>query len=115
MSKVQDEIAELMALQREAQAPKARREKTRNKTRAAGRGESASDDVEPASDDETVETSDEADGKSMSDLERSMKELAQNIETAVQGLEESAREQPFLTAMTAFTLGLVVGQLFTRR
>ena len=51
----------------------------------------------------------------MSDLEESMQELSDNLESAVQEIEEAAKEHPALVALVAFTLGLVVGQLFSRR
>jgi hypothetical protein len=109
MSKAQDEISELMALQREATAPRSRRPKAGRTTGPAKEAASAmAGDPEPSG-------SDTAGDEEMSELQETMKELSDNLEYAVQEIEEAAREQPALTALVAFTLGLVVGQLISRR
>jgi hypothetical protein len=110
MSKAQNEISELMALQREATAPRSKRRKADRTTR------SAEDTALPLTGDpEPASASDAAGDSEMSELEKTMKELSDNLEYAVQEIEEAAREQPALTALVAFTLGLVVGQLISRR
>ena len=103
MSQAQDEISELMELQREAAKPKSRSKKSDSTKKSA-----ASDAAfESASDGE-------ARGHK-SELEEKMQELAESIENAVAEIEDAAKEQPVLVSMVAFTLGMVIGQSFSRR
>jgi ElaB/YqjD/DUF883 family membrane-anchored ribosome-binding protein len=101
MSEAKDEISELMALQREAAEPRSRPRKPDKKTEPAEQGA-------PPAGDEPISGAE-------SELKKTMQELSENLEIAVQEIEDAAREQPALTALVAFTLGLVVGQLFSRR
>jgi hypothetical protein len=112
MSEAQNEISELIALQREAAALRSKPRKADTKKK------SAKEDASPAAggpDGASRSTPDAADESEMSELEKTMRELSDNIENAVGEIEDTAREQPVLTALVAFTLGLVVGQLFSRR
>ncbi len=112
MSSAQDEISELMALQREA-APRQKRRKPRKSDHETnGAGEAAA----PAADDpDPTPASDISDESEASELEEAINEFTDNLEAAVQEIGDSAQEQPALTALVAFTLGIVVGQLFSRR
>ena len=112
MSEAQNEISELMALQRETAALRS------NARKADKTAKTVEEVASPGAGDTDLEAESafDADEESgMSDLEKTMKELSDNIEKAVQEIEDAAREQPALTALVAFTLGLAVGQLFSRR
>jgi ElaB/YqjD/DUF883 family membrane-anchored ribosome-binding protein len=100
MSDAQSEISELLALQREAQALRPEPERA-----AKAPAEAASPPVDGDADDNPV----------LTEIQKSMNELSENIENAVHEIETAAKEQPVLTALVAFTLGLVVGQLSSRR
>lgn len=100
MSSSRDEFGELMALQREAVMP-------RRKEESSARGETAG--AQPGSGGESP------DDPGKTGVEGVMEELQEGIQLAVENIEESAREQPALTALVAFSLGVVVGQLFSRR
>lgn len=112
MSQAQDEISELMALQRESAELRAKARKARPKTESAGPAVSPEAGEKPES---TESESAAADERGMSDLEKKINEISDDLETAVQEIEEAAKEQPALTALVAFTLGIVVGQMLSRR
>lgn len=49
------------------------------------------------------------------EADKAVRDLAVQIESVVKELEEAARERPALALLAAFTIGIVVGQLFSRR
>lgn len=115
MSKAQDEISELLALQREATKKPPRRRKAAAKKKPA----EPVDEPEAAAPAEEIEepATEDTEGPKgpRSEIEAKMKELSDNIESAVEEIENSAKEQPVLMSLVAFTLGLVVGQSLSRR
>ena len=112
MSQAQDEISELMELQREAAKPKSRSKESGSTKKSAASGASA---VNKNSDAAFESASDGEARGHKSELEEKMQELSESIESAVAEIEQAAEEQPVLVSMVAFTLGMVIGQSFSRR
>jgi hypothetical protein len=101
MSQAQDEIRELMALQQEATKPRSRSEAPI---------ESSGDREEP---DLPAATADIAADESRP--RETIQELSAQLEGAVHEIESAATDHPLLVSLVAFTLGVVVGQVFSRR
>lgn len=116
MSKAQDEISELMDLQREASRKRPRPTKAKTRKKPTVSEEAARvDETEPKQ--ETGKPGADPDGTEdpRSEVEERIKELSENIESAVQEIDNAAKEQPALVSLVAFTLGLVLGQSLSRR
>lgn len=60
----------------------------------------------------TQEATEEA---SSPETDEGIGDLAAQIESIVRELEEAARERPAVALLAAFTIGIVIGQLFSRR
>jgi hypothetical protein len=112
MASSQSDIDELKNLQREATELRVKRDRA---------GTTGSPAVEQAS-----ETTQEANGEQPQnqkpaapeqspETDEAIRKLAVKIDSAVEELEEAARERPALALLAAFTVGVVVGQLFSRR
>lgn len=98
MSKSQDEIDELLELQR-----KAERKRT-------GADENQADQTAAES-----EEGDDGTGDPKPNLEEKMKEFSDTIESAVEEISNTAKEKPVLVSLVAFSLGLVLGLTISRR
>lgn len=111
MAKAEDEISELMALQRAAaKRPRPKKSSSRKKSEAP---ESSEEVNETASKDDTSAETSTAQPKTV--LNEQMQEFTERIEDAMAEIEEAAKDQPTLVSLVAFTLGLVIGQSFSRR
>ena len=115
MSKPENEVEILQALQREAEATAGKtatdlfRKQASRKTvqqRSGELQESAGRLLDKA-----IET-----GKELEhDADRALHNLAARIETATAELEDAARKRPIATLLTAVTIGIVIGQILSRK
>jgi len=113
MTNSQDNIEELETLQQETSELHAKRERAASR---AASSEAASDKVRVAEGEKSsAPDEDEAIQPSVSESEAADRDLAVQIENVVIELEDAARERPALALLTAFMIGIVVGQLFARR
>ncbi len=119
------DIDELKNLQREAREQRAKRKKPRPtpgktedqesaaaETRTAAKAPAADSVSEAQAHDVEEDSSTE---EQAHETEEAIQDLAGQIETAVTKLEETASERPVLALLAAFSLGIIVGQLFSRR
>lgn len=117
MTNSEIDLEELKALQREAAVLRSQRQqKGSTASRPVGEEDGAASveavdnqpEAEPATDSESLE---EAIAKSAKKLE----DLNIDFNTILKDMEDAARERPMLTLVAAFSLGIVVGQLFSRK
>jgi ElaB/YqjD/DUF883 family membrane-anchored ribosome-binding protein len=103
---------ELKNMQREAAELKAERKRPRPTAKSAAGKKSRSgedrNEMEPP-------VHDSADEEQASELDKSVQDLASHLESAGKEIEEAAREHPVLALLMAFTFGIVVGHLLSRR
>jgi hypothetical protein len=112
MSDSGNEIDELKTLQREAAELKAERAKPRSTRRsAAGRKSETTEDRGV----EAAPAEGPAGEEQVPEWEKAVRDLTTDLERTVNEIEEAARERPALALLAAFTIGIVVGQLFSRR
>jgi len=74
----------------------------------------ASADEEQAAEPMTEQAAEQADEQTL-DAEKKVQEIADQFEGVVNQLEEAARERPALALLAAFTTGVVVGYILTRK
>jgi hypothetical protein len=112
MTKSKNEIDELKALEQEA----AKRRPPRKRSRSSATTKAAPSQTETATGPaiEPVPKTPE-DVKQSTETEETFHELAEQIETIVKEMEQAARERPTLALLSAFAVGVVVGQIFARR
>ena len=103
------EIEELQKIQREASARRAERENKRLAARAASRGQQA----EPCT--ETPSAGAAPNGNFSAEAEGPTRALTHQLGNLLEELEEAAKERPALALLAAFSLGVIVGQLFSRK
>ena len=113
MTNSKSDIEELKNLQREATEQRAKRKRTRSTARQTEGQQSAAAEAHSAATKTVVE--DSASEAQAHEAEEAIQDLAGQIETAVTRLEETASERPALALLAAFSLGVIVGQLFSRR
>jgi len=112
MTNSETELDELKALQREAaESRSARRQK--KSTGSADSGKSTGDadsqtEAEPAAAAALLE---EATPESATTLE----DINIDFNAILKDMEDAAQERPVLALLAAFSLGIVVGQMFSRR
>lgn len=127
----QSDIEELKNMQREASEQRDKRKKARAKASKTGEQRSSASQSQTASaksaendqaNDNDAQTEnmksaeDDQNSKVQTEeAEQAIQDIAGNIETLVKKLEATASERPVLTIMAAFSLGIIVGQLFSRR
>ena len=127
----QSDIEELKNMQREASEQRDKRKKQRAKASKTAEQQSSASQSQTASakstendqaDDNDAQTekkrpaADEQNSEVQTEeAEQAIQDIAGNIETLVKKLEVTASERPMLTIMAAFSLGIIVGQLFSRR
>jgi ElaB/YqjD/DUF883 family membrane-anchored ribosome-binding protein len=112
MSKPENEIEILQALQREAEELRAKRRQVSQEVGAQVQHKS-SQLRESAGHllDEAIET-----GKELEhDADQALHNLAARIETATAELEDVTRKRPIAALLTAATIGIVIGQILSRR
>lgn len=100
MINVSSDADDLKTLQREADELRKSREKT------ISTGES---DSQPQQEHEEEQCEKESSAESV------LLELSDQVELYLKETEETVQEHPMISLVTAFVLGVVVGQLFSRR
>jgi len=127
--KPQSDIDELKNMQREAAEQRDKRKKHRAKASIAeGQQSPAGQDQKrnpkPAENDQANEAKtenlkagedDQIYEAQAQETENDIQDIADQIEIAVKNMDELASERPVLTLLAAFTLGIVVGQMFSRK
>jgi len=113
MTNSKSDIEELKNLQREATARRAERKRPRStaKREQAQQSEATEDPAEtskPTADDSASEAQ-------AHEAEKTIQDIVGQIETAAKKMEETASEHPALALLAAFSLGVIVGQLFSRK
>ncbi|MGB5280228.1 MAG: hypothetical protein WBM38_04775 [Arenicellales bacterium] len=127
----QSDIEELKNMQREASEQRDKRKKERATASKTAQQRSSASQSQAAStksaendqaNDNDAQTEnmksaeDDQNSKVQTEeAEQAIQDIAGNIETLVKKLEATASERPVLTIMAAFSLGIIVGQLFSRR
>jgi ElaB/YqjD/DUF883 family membrane-anchored ribosome-binding protein len=113
MTKEKPDIEQLKHMQQDA----VKRRSQRNQRHATDTPESETqekaDENQQASQAKTAPVS--TDEESAMDLEESVQHYADQLAGAVKQLEEAAREHPALALIAAFTTGVVIGNLFSRK
>ena len=112
MSKPENEIEILQALQREAEELRAKRRQISEEVDTQVQRKSS--ELQESSRhllDKAIET-----GKELEhDADQALHSLAARIETATAELENTTRKRPIATLLTAVTIGIVIGQILSRR
>jgi hypothetical protein len=107
------DIEELQKLQQEASERRAQRDKDRSAASQAEAHQAAGESVEPEA--ESPITADPGSAGGGAEASLVSPGLTEQFETMLEELEEAASERPALALLTAFSLGVIVGQLFSRR
>ena len=102
MSNLQNVSDELKILQREAKELRAQRKRCRSETES-----SAGEDTELSQD--------SSGERQYPDWGNTIQDIAMHLERVAKEIDETTREQPMLGLMAAFTSGIVVGYLLSRR
>jgi hypothetical protein len=113
MKKPTQNVDELKNLQRDAETLKARR--NRRGPTATPPTEQAGGNDEPANDAEEQSVKGPAEEAPVLEAEGTDPHYADQLAVAVKELEDTTREHPVLALLAAFTTGVVVGNLFSRR
>lgn len=113
MTNSKSDLEELKGLQREASERRAERKKPRAKPRQTKEKQSAVEKDNSAA--TKPATQDTAGEMPPPETEKTIQDLAGQIETIVKEVEEASSERPVLALLAAFVLGVVAGQLFSRR
>lgn len=111
--KAVNEIEELQKIQREASERRAERDKERLAAREANRRQTAGEQAEPGA--ETPSANAAPSGNSSAEAEGPTHALSHQLGNLLEELEEAAKERPALALLAAFSLGVIVGQLFSRK
>ena len=112
MSNSKSDIDELKTMQREAAELRAERKRSRSTAKPAAGPKSVT--VEDLNSTERP-VQDSAAEKQTSEWDKPVQDLAAQIESAAKEIEEAARDRPALALLAAFTIGIVVGHLLSRR
>ena len=113
MMNSESDIAELQKLQREASERRSQRDKERAAPGEVETQAAAEEPVKPEAESPITTASDSAGGGSQAELPPPG--LSEQIESVLEELEEAASERPVLALLAAFSMGVIVGQLFSRR
>jgi len=118
---LQREVAELRA-EREKSRATAKRASSAKKTGAQKPGAKQNESVKKkpaaqasAEEEQAAEPMNEQTDEPTLDAEKKVQEIADQFESVVSQLEEAARERPALAMLAAFTTGVVVGYILTRK
>ena len=113
MTNSKSDIEELKDLQREATARRAARKKPRSTIKQEQAQQSEAAETHTAT---TKSTADDSASEAQSyEAEKTIQDFAGQIESVVKEMEEAANDHPALALLAAFSLGIIVGQLFSRR
>lgn len=104
------------AAEEESQTPPAKKRRSRAASATAQTSEAAGEEnatEAPPQDASLEEQTPEED--QVPDLDETLHDLVTHIDSVAKGLQEATKEHPSLGLMAAFTTGIVVGYLLTRR
>jgi ElaB/YqjD/DUF883 family membrane-anchored ribosome-binding protein len=107
-----NDIDELKSMQREAVELKADQKKPRPRAKTAVRKKPKNEEDHIA---EKAPVHGSVGEDLASELDKSVQEIASLLESAGKKIEETVKERPTLSLLTAFTLGIVVGHFLSRR
>jgi len=113
MTNLKSDMEELKNLQREVAEQRAKRTRHRAPARQTGGQESAATETRAAS--MQTATDDSTSEVQAQEVEKAIQDFAGQIETSIKTLEETASERPVLALLAAFSIGVIVGQLISRR
>lgn len=114
MSKPENEVEILQALQREAEELRKKRRQSSLETSKQENRQQRPDELQESTErllDKAIET-----GKELErDADQALHNLAARIETAATELEDATRKRPIAALLTAVTVGIVIGQILSRK
>lgn len=113
MANSETDIEELRKLQQEASERRAQRNKDRSAAIQAEAPQAAGESVEPEA--ESPITADPGSAGREAEAALLPPGLTEQFESMLEELEEAASERPALALLAAFSLGVIAGQLFSRR
>ena len=113
MTKEKPDIEQLKHLQADAAKRRNQRSQRHAADKPASETSEQADENTQATQAQTKPAS--ADEASAKDLEESVQHYADQLAGAVKQLEDTAREHPALALIAAFTTGVVIGNLFSRK
>lgn len=113
MASSETEIEELRKLQQAASERRAQRNKDRSAASEEETSKAADEPVE--SEAEAPITADTGSAGGGAEAALPSPDLSEQFESLLQQLEEAASERPALALLAAFSVGVIVGQLFPRR
>ena len=117
MTSTETDLDELKKLQREAAVLRSQRQrKGSTAARPEGQEDSSASveaadnqpETEPATDSESLE-------EAIAESAKKLEDLNIDFNAILKDMEDAARERPMLTLVAAFSLGIVVGHLFSRK
>jgi ElaB/YqjD/DUF883 family membrane-anchored ribosome-binding protein len=114
MTKPENEVEILQALQREAEELRAKRRQSILETSKHENRQQRSGELQENAErllDEAIETGNELEH----DAEQALHNLAARIETTTAELEDVTRKRPIAALLTAVTVGIVIGQILSRK
>jgi len=111
------ELEELRALRQEGAEKRARRKRTRAARKPSPEPPAAAEEERGAAEPGTEEPAAEAQAPEEQAPEwmETLEDLATHLDSAVTDIEEATREHPALALLAAFTIGVFLGRLFSRR
>lgn len=113
MANSETDIAELQKLQREAAERRAQRNQERSAAREAEAQQTADEATQSAAESPPVEIPESSQKRVEGELPAPA--LGEQFEIFLEDLEQAAKERPTLALLTAFSVGVIVGQLFSRK
>ncbi|MDX2504286.1 MAG: hypothetical protein QNL62_07405 [Gammaproteobacteria bacterium] len=108
MTNSESDLEALKDQQREATERRAVRKKPRSTARQSAAARARTAAAKPTADGS-------ANDAQAHEAEEAIQDLADQIETAVKKIGETASERPVLALLATFSIGVIVGHLFSRR
>lgn len=105
------------ATKEESQTPPAKKRRSRAASSTTQTSEAAGEEnvTEASPQDSALEEQTPEEEDQVPDLDETLHDLVTHIDSVAKGLQEATKEHPSLGLMAAFTTGIVVGYLLTRR
>ncbi len=92
--------------------PQSKRKRSRSKARPAAKKASATVQEQEGA---KLPTQESVDEEQSPGADKVIHDYAVQIESVVKEMEDAAKERPVLALLAAFTIGIVIGQIFSRR
>jgi hypothetical protein len=113
MTNSKHDVEELKSIQSDAAKLRAQRKRRRSTQEPEAEHPSGIEDNQNAPEKQAIQDSD---GEAQDlESETNVQHFADQLASAVKQLEDTAREHPALTLLAAFTTGVAVGNLFSRK